>query len=150
MRFSTVFIIFFSLFVGLATAEEVREIELNDGSVIIGEIVSLDEEFYTIRSMGLGTVRIERFKIRTIRPKPATESGRGQMNAIKQRMMNDDEIRAILVAIESDPEFKEIFEDPEIMNGVLSEDITGLMSNPKFLKLLDNPKIRKIMKKLEE
>ena len=150
MKFSTLSIILFIFFAGHAAAGDGLEIELNDGSVIFGEIVSLEEDIYTIKSMGLGTFRIERSKIRTIRPRPATESDRDPLKAIGQKMLDDDEIRIMLLALESDPDFKEILEDPEIMKGVLSGDIAGLMSNPKFLKLLDNPTIQEIGNKMEE
>jgi hypothetical protein len=65
-------------------------------------------------------------------------------------MMNDDEILTMLLALESDPAFKELMEDLEIMKRILSGDIHGLMSNPKFLKLLNNPTIQEIRSKIEE
>jgi hypothetical protein len=46
--------------------------------------------------------------------------------------------------------FKEILEDPEIMQGVSSGDIPNLMSNPKFIKLLDNPKVQEIRRRIQE
>ena len=150
MRFSTLFIILFCFFVANVVAGDGQEIELNDGSVIFGEIISLEEDIYTIKSMTLGTVRVERSQIRTIRPRPATESGRDPLKTIEQKMLNDDDIRTMLLALESDPDFKEILEDSEIMEEVLSGDITSLMSNPKFLKLFDNPTIQEIRSKMEE
>ncbi len=49
-------------------AGEVREVELNDGSVICGEIVSSEGGIYTLKSSTLGTVKIEESKIRVIGP----------------------------------------------------------------------------------
>jgi hypothetical protein len=150
MRFSIIFIILFGILVGYVAAGEGQEIELNDGSVIFGEIVALEGDMYTIKSIDLGTVRVERSKIRAIRPRSNTENTREQLKTIEQRLMNDDEILTMLLALESDPAFKEILEDPEIMKRVLSGDIPGLMSNPKFLKLLDNPTIQEIRGKIQE
>ena len=48
-------------------AGEIKEIELSNGSRILGEITSLEGDFYTIESMDLGTVRIEKSKVRAIR-----------------------------------------------------------------------------------
>lgn len=150
MRFLVILIILFGLSVGHVAAGEGQEIELNDGSVIFGEIVTLEEDIYTIKSIDLGMVRVERSKIRAIRPRSNIETTGEQLKVLEQRMMNDDEILTLLLALERDPAFKEIMEDPEIMKRVLSGDISGLMSNPKFLKLLDNPTIKDIRSKIEE
>ena len=150
MRFLVILIILFGLSFGHVAAGVDQEIELNDGSVIFGEIVTLEEDIYTIKSIDLGMVRVERSKIRAIRPKSNTETIGEQLKTIEQRMMNNDEILTLLLALESDPAFKEIMEDPEIMKRVLSGDIHGLMSNSKFLKLIDNPTIQEIRDKIEE
>ena len=42
---------------GMVTAAEMREIELTDGTILTGEIVSLTGGVYTVRSATLGTVR---------------------------------------------------------------------------------------------
>lgn len=132
------------------SAGEIKEIELSDGSTIFGEIISLEEDFYTIESVDLGTVRIEKSKVRAIRLKSADGKTRERLKVLEQRMMNDDEIFTLLLALESDPQFKEILEDPEIMKGVSSGDISSLMSNPKFIKLLDNPKVQEIRRRIQE
>jgi hypothetical protein len=150
MRFSVILIIFLGLSVGQVAAGSDQEIELNDGSVIFGEIVTLEEDVYTIRSVDLGMVLIERSKIRAIRSRSNTETTGKQLKAIEQRMMKNDEILTLLLALESDPAFKEIMDDPEIMKKVSSGDLHGLMSNPKFMKLLDNPTVQEIKSKLEE
>ena len=150
MRFPIFTLIFLVFLVSHGVAGEVKEIELSDGSVIFGEIVTLEEDVYTIKSIGLGTLHIEKSKIRAIRLKSNTETTREQLNALEQRMLNDDEILTMLHALEGDPAFKEIMEDPEIMKGVLSGDISGLMSHPKFMKLLDNPTIQEIRSRIQE
>jgi len=150
MRFSVILIILFGLSIGHEAAGDDQVIELNDGSVLFGKIVTLEEDVYTIKSVDLGMVRVERSKIRAIRPRSKPETTGEQLKAIEQRMMSDDEILTLLLALENDPAFKEIMEDPEIMKRVLSGDIHGLMSNSKFLKLIDNPTIQEIRDKIEE
>lgn len=150
MRLITIFLIASCFLSTPVTAGEIKEIELSDGSMILGEIVNLEEDFYTIKSSDLGTVRIEQSKIRAIRSNSSDETTREQLKALEQRMMNDDEILTLLLALENDPLFKEILEDPEIMEEVSSGDIPTLMSNPKFLKLLDNPKVQEIRKRIQE
>ncbi len=150
MKFSIITLIFFGFLISQGVAGEIEEIELNDGSLIFGEIVTLEDNIYTVKSIGLGTVHIEKSKIRAIRLKSNTDITRKQLKALEQRMLNDDEILTMLLALENDSAFKEIMEDPEIMKGVLSGDISSLMSNPKFIKLLDNPTIQEIRSRIRE
>lgn len=63
-------------------------------------------------------------------------------------MQNDQEIMAIIFSLQNDPNFQEIMSDPGILNAVNSGDIAALISNPKFMSLLNNHKIQEIQKKL--
>src|SRR5512147_2497667 len=61
------------LFTSAATANagEAREIELIDGSIITGEVLSLVGGICTIKSDSLGTIKLDDSKIRAIRAKSA-------------------------------------------------------------------------------
>ena len=150
MKFIITFLISACFLITPVAAGETKEIELNDGSRIFGEITSLEGDFYTIESAALGTIRIKKSKVRAIRLESPDETTKDQLKALEQRMMDDGEILSILLALESDPMFKEILEDPKIMQEVLSGDISNLMSNPKFIKLLDNPKVQEIRRRIQE
>ena len=142
--------ILLAVLVGHPWAGELREIELDDGSVILGEIVSLKDGVYTLASKSLGAVKIEERRIRSIRSKTSPIRPEIPLEEMKQRMMNDDEIMGMILTLQNDPGFKEILGDPVIMNAIASGDINSLLSNPKFLKLLDNPTIKEIGKKVQE
>lgn len=144
--------------IGNVFAGEVREIELKDGSVIYGEIVSFKGGIYTLKSSTLGTVKIEESKIRVIRFKPSVKAKGKQRNsaqtpskakvqALQQLMMGDKEIVSMILSLLNDPEVQKILEDPSIIKAVNSGDIEALISNPKFMKLLDNPAVKDISKK---
>jgi hypothetical protein len=60
-------VLFFCLSLAPAWAVDVREIELRDGTVLRGEIVSLQNGTYTIRSQSLGDVKIAAANVRVIR-----------------------------------------------------------------------------------
>jgi hypothetical protein len=128
-----------------------REIELNDGSVITGEILSVAGSAYTIASPSLGTIQIEESKIRAIRRKgevrPAWDSN-VQVKSLQETMMSDKQIMAMIGSLQDDPEFQEILKDPGLMSAVQSGDIATLMNNPKFLKLLSNPTVQEISKRV--
>lgn len=155
------FFLLFAVLVGDVLAGEAREIELNDGSVIYGEIVSLSGGIYTLKSSSLGTVKIEESKIRAIRLKPSSEakieqgnsaqtSTEAQVKVLRQLMTGDKEIISMILSLLNDPDVQKILEDPSIIKAVNSGDIEALISNPEFMKLLDNPAIKDISRKIVE
>lgn len=139
-------------------AGEPRDIELNDGSVITGEVLSLSGGTYTIKSESLGTIKLEESKVRTIRSKSA-DSGESQKSSgslsgadarsIQEKMASDKEIMAMIQSLQNDPEFQKILEDPETMKAVQAGDIPALMANPQFMKLLNHSTVKEIEKKVK-
>jgi len=82
--------------------------------------------------------------------KPAQGEG-GQtprLDDMKTRMMSDEGIMAIISSLKDNPDMQAILSDPATMKAVQSGDTGALMNNPAFLKLLDNPQIRAIGKKM--
>ena len=148
----SLFMIFLTLAIaaGMVTAAEMREIVLTDGTIITGEVVSLTGGVYTVRSATLGTLRIEESNIRTIRLKDSAGSSAntgGEVMSLQNRMMSDGEIMNMIQGLQNDPEFQEILQDPEIMKAVQAGDITTLVANPKFMRLLNNQAVKDIKNK---
>jgi hypothetical protein len=145
------FFVFLLLFVQNAAAGELQAIELTDGSTITGEVLSLANGVYTIKSDSLGTLKLEASKIRTIR---TTSSGTKtappqEMKTLKEKMLSDKEIMDLILSLQSDPDFKKALEDPEILKAVSEGDISALTANSQFMKLLNNATVRKIEKKVQ-
>jgi hypothetical protein len=136
--------------VSMVNAAETREIELTDGSVITGEVVSLSRGIYTVRSATLGTLRIEASKIRVIRLQgsAAPSDARGQVKSLEDKMFGDSEIMDSIRALQNDPDFQKILQDPEIMKAVQTGDLAALMKNPDFMKLLNKQAVQDMNKKL--
>jgi hypothetical protein len=143
---------------GGVIAGEYKEIELNDGSTVYGEIVSFSDGVYRVRTSSLGIVEIDDNQIRTIRsnsrgptaPKYGNQTGNNlnaDKQALQQRMISDEEIMTLILSLQDDPDIKAVLNDPELMQAVNSGDIATLTSNPKFMKLLENPKIMQIQQK---
>jgi hypothetical protein len=151
------FVVALSLIAGSARAGEVREIELRDGSIITGEVVSLNNGIYTIKSDTLGMLKVEEAKVRVIRPRSQQSPGPGaaqnntnsDIQTLQHRMMSDQEIMGMIQSLQNDPEFKKLLEDPEIMKAVNAGDVASLTANPKFMKLLGNPTVQEIQKKVK-
>jgi hypothetical protein len=138
------------VFVAQAFAVEIKVFELNDGSVITGEVISSNNGTFTLKTESLGTVRIEASKIRAIH---STETGgisEDTVQTLQEKMMGNEEILAMILSLQNDPDFQAVFQDPDIMRSVSEGDIDALLSNPKFLKLLENPAIQGIEERIEE
>ena len=142
-------------------AGDPMHIELNDGSVIIGKIISFEDGVYTIRSDTVGTINIDESRVRVIRSASAAKYSEGstkhsgaqinqQVEVIKKQMMGDEEVMQMILSLHSDPKFQEIMQDPDILNAINSGDIETLKSNQKFLDLLNHEKVGQIKKRLEE
>jgi len=137
-----------------SSAAEIKEIELTDGSIITGEVLSLSSGVYTIRTVSLGVLEIDDAKVRAIRPQGTPSSQRsgqtGDVKSLQDKMMSDREVMGMIQSLKDDPQFTKILEDPEIMNAVQSGDTAALMANPKFLQLLHNPTVRDIQQKVAQ
>ncbi len=140
-----------------AWAKELREIELTDGSVLSGEILSLNNGVFTIRTPNLGVITIAQSKVRTIREQPvageaAAGPGSGDLSAqarsMQGKMMGDKEIMGLILSLQDDPEFQKILADPEVMGAVSAGDLTALTANPRFMQLMNNPTVKKIQRKV--
>ena len=154
-------LIIVGVLISTGAAGDLRVVELIDGSVICGEIVSSEGGIYTLKTSTLGTVRIEESNIRTIRfetpgnakgeehafRRPAAEK---QVHALQQFMLGDPEIIRMIFALMNDPDVRGILEDPSIIEAVNTGNVEALTSNPKFMKLLENPTIQDIISKTAE
>lgn len=145
-----------SLAAGAVRAGELREIELKDGSIITGEVVSLGNGIYTIKSNALGTLKVEENKVKVIRPitppqipADAQHSMGNEVTTLQHEMMSDKEVVCLIQSLQNDPEFMKLLEDPDILKAVKSNDIPALTANPKFMKLLDNQTVQEIQKKVK-
>jgi len=72
----------------------------------------------------------------------------GQVSALQDRMMNDEGIMKLIMALRDDPEMREILNDPSVVNAVTSGDLDALTKNPRFMRLLDNARVQEIQRRL--
>lgn len=155
-----IYFIFLSVFLyGSVFAGGLAKVELIDGSMISGEIVSFRKGVYTLRSGILGTIKINESKIRLIRMKsfdatagksisPSNTSSNEEVQTLQQSILGDQKIMELILSLQSDPDVQELLQDPVIMNAVNSGDFTTLMSSPKFIKILEKTTIQEIKKEV--
>lgn len=155
-------ILIFGLSIG-AFCGQISRVELNDGSVIEGDILSLNNGIYTLHSASLGEIKVETEKIRRIDTKsqetaPADNPPlnidpnlvKSEINKVHRQIANDPEIIQKVNNLADDAEFQEAMKDPELIKAAKSQDIAALMSNGKFMNLIKNPKVKEIENKLQE
>lgn len=141
------------------SASELRDIELNDGSVISGEIVSFKNGIYKVKSQSMGILEIEGSKISEIRAKskkadkssssiPVNNFSNSDIQSMAQSLMTNETVMSMIMGLQNDPEIQKILQDPKIMEAVNAGDITTLLSSPEFKKLLENQKIKGITKEI--
>ncbi|MFA5144907.1 MAG: hypothetical protein WC723_02750 [Candidatus Omnitrophota bacterium] len=152
---------------------QISRIELTDGSIIEGEIASLNKGTYTVNTASLGKIEINLAKIRRITtenttiapilvtkdltpvtqetPSPQTkEAINSEMERMQSKIANDPETIKSVSKLLLDPQFQEILKDPEIADAVKSQDIKSLMKNEKFMSLMKNQELQNIQGRLEE
>jgi hypothetical protein len=139
-------------------ATEQRQIELNDGSVISGEIIAFNQGTYTIKSNTLGTLTIKDSDVRTIRS-PATnptapsslssnQALSSELQSLQNLIMNDPEIMNSISSLQADPQFQAILQDTDVINAINSGNFNELLSNPNVIKLLEHQKVQEIAKQI--
>lgn len=130
-----------------------RTIELMDGSQLTGEIVSLKDGMYTLRSKSLGTLQLEESKIRAIRSpsssSPSTPSDHhAEIQSLKALMMSKPELMEKIATLQNQPDVQKILSDPNLVNLINAEDVSTLMASPQFMQLLENPTIKEITQEI--
>jgi hypothetical protein len=143
-------------------AGELREFELHDGTILTGELLSLRDGIYTLKSPSLGTITLEASKVRAMRlhppasivPAPQTPgqpaAAEAQIQRLQQTMLGDATIMQLLTSLLNDPEIQTLLADPTILQAVQSQDFHTLMTHPKVQQLLLHPTVRDISKRLTQ
>ena len=131
---------------------------LNDGSVIQGDIKTLQNDVYTIETDSLGTVRVSKEEIRSIdlsvdsqrssssrTPVNGSSPDQADLQAMQSRMLQSPNLFSMIEALQSDPEIQAVLSDPEIMSALASGDLETLMNHPKIIALTRNAQMREII-----
>jgi hypothetical protein len=75
-------------------------------------------------------------------------SAPSQVEGLKERMMKDEGTMTLIRALQDDPEMQALLSDPAMMSALQAGDVGMLMNNPAFMKILNNPRVREIEKRV--
>jgi len=138
-------------------------IELNDGSTVVGEIESFSNGAYKVKS-SLGVLTIPEKNVTKITTgssnrnakdgigKSAGNSGGvggGVPSDLTNAIVSDPAMLEKIMELGKDPDVKAILNDPVAMQAIQKGDMSELMSNPNFMKLLAKPQVEDISRRVQ-
>ena len=77
-------------------------------------------------------------------------SNNADVQELQNQMMNNEKVMALIYLLQQDPDFQKALNDPEIMDAISRGDIQKLSTNPKFIKLLNHPRVKEINSELSQ
>ena len=131
---------------------------LRDGTVIQGDVTSLQDGVYSVETDSIGTIRVRKEEVRSIddgaKPASGTSAavsiggsspGAPELDATTSRIMQDPKLLAAVLALQGDPDVLAVLADPDITKAMAAGDYDALLNNPKFAALMQNAKMREII-----
>ncbi len=146
--------IVFVFFVNTGFCSELSVIRLHDGNVIKGNVISLKDGVYTIKTSSLGTMKIKDSEVdEIVKAKNKTASAEKdlstELESVQKTLMDDEGIMELIKSLQSDPIMQRILDNPEVLDAVNSLDLEVLLKNDDFKKLLTNPTVHEINTKVK-
>jgi hypothetical protein len=130
-------------------ANSAKTIVLKDGNKINGEVMSLQNGVYTIKTQSLGNVKIDEVqidaiysnktktistqRIRRLRS-PNSNSSTKLMNSASMMNMNP----ALIQQMMSNPNYVKIINNPDIIKAVQGGDMSAIMQSEDFKTLMNS------------
>jgi hypothetical protein len=133
-------------------AAELQRIILQDGSSVNGEVLSLNNGVYTLRSPALGRFTVSANQVQTIQSIRGTSSQAHSpahdqsvdMEQIQSSLLADGDTIKLIMALQNDPDVKAILADGDIMAAIQRGDYESLANNPKIKRLINKPEMKQI------
>lgn len=137
-------------------------VTLKDGTVIRGEVKSLQDGVYTVESDSAGTLHIRADQVRSIdqidRGPPSVgagslsgvpPSGASAIDTAKSSIAQDPKLLTAVIGLQNEPEVAAALADPGVARAIADGDYAALASNPKIVALMQNAKVRAIVDALQ-
>jgi len=178
IKFLTVPLLFLCslMFVAASLASETRQIHLDDGSSIIGEIISVQNGSYVIKTKSLGTVTLGFQQIEGISALGAATNAVGtsrnlgapvinsttsnpaatapqvglesSVQQIQSSIFSSAALMSSIMQMQDNPEMQAVLNDPELMQAIQRFDIEAIQNNPKIIRLMKSRDMQQIQSKV--
>lgn len=142
---------------------QLSKVELTDGSVVNGEVVSYLNGIYTINTSTLGEVKIKGDRVSKIESvnnalpytsiTPITQTDNpvaAQVSSYGQTLMKNPENMAVVKGLTNDAALQGMANDPELQAAAKAGDIQALLNNPKFMNIVNSPEVQEAIKKIKQ
>jgi hypothetical protein len=140
-----IFVLLSGSMVNAVLAKNTNRIELTDGSVVNGKIVSYASGVYTVASDGVGTIQIDESRIKNIGfAASINDQLPAQTGSLQSQIMANPKTAEAIRSLKDDPQVQDIMNDPEVISALKAGDLNALAKNEKFMGLTKNPRIQKI------
>ncbi|MBU0483448.1 MAG: hypothetical protein KKB30_02905 [Proteobacteria bacterium] len=148
--------ILLSVMVEGSFAADLSKVNLADGSIISGELISIDDGIYTVKPQSLGTIKVKSSDIKSIDNQTKTSNSSrkadqsaptAEIKAIQQQLMGNEEIMNLIFSLRNDPNIQKAMQNPEFMKAINSWDLNTLQNDPLFNEILKNSTIQLIKNK---
>ncbi len=136
-------------------------ITLNDGSQVKGELVSVNDGTYTVRTSAMGDVKVKSTQIKSITTGSAAPADnnlipsfnannpyKAKMQAVQNSVLADPALMQEIQTLTQDPQLAPLLADPALMQAATSQDPQAIAGNPKAQELMQNPKMRALIEKI--
>jgi len=151
--------------------QPLQVIKLKDGSTIKGRLVDVNNGKYSIETSTMGLVEIPAAEVASISSAagenapwpgqgaetlpPVNQGPSGsippqQIQSLQQRLMADPEIKADIQALSEDPEIRQLLGNQDLLDAVFSMDPARMQNDPDFQKILNHPRIQRLIEKITQ
>ena len=139
-----------------------RIIELTDGSKIKGEVVSMTNDTFTVRTAMLGTIHLKASQIvdmtapgamaakNVLKPEASKQAGdkaeekSSTIAGIQSNITGNVSLMGDIMRLQSDPRMQAVLADPTLMKAVHDLDFETLSKDPRIQALMNDPAVKNI------
>ena len=128
-------------------------INLKDGSKIRGEIVSMNNGTYTVKTTSMGTIQLSDRQVESITQSESNQEapasiGGDAVKSIQSSIVGNQSLMGSILKLQEDPAMRAVLADPEVMKAVQSMDFKTLSSHPKIKALMNSSEVKSIQQQL--
>ncbi|MFA5039457.1 MAG: hypothetical protein WC732_07230 [Candidatus Omnitrophota bacterium] len=133
---------------GIACAQSSNSdvtIKLRDGSVIVGQVLGKDGSHYRVITTSMGIVNVRDADIVAMDDKNAPDWEKYQ-----KAITNDPQSMQAIQNLSESREVMEMMADPKVKDAIARQDVEYLQNNAKFLKFMENPSVKTIIRNTQD
>ena len=145
-----------AVLLGAPAAAWSEQIVLVDGSRINGEVLSMRNDAYQVKTPSLGIINLPKSQVQSISAgssapaaSPSADTQKqSAVQSLQATMAQDAGLMSSIMSLQNDPDMLAVLNDPEVMRLVQSFDLQALATHPKIKKLMENRQVQSIQDKV--